>query len=80
MPIDYSLESTFEDWSITTDEGRTEAFGQYDHVRWYGKDYPQKLSSNGFNVKEDDFVKTFSEDELYRYGLMSSEFIYYCLK
>ena len=33
VPIDYNRETTYEDFSITTPEGREKAFGQNDHVR-----------------------------------------------
>ncbi len=80
VPIDYKREATYEDFSITTPKGREKAFGQKDHVRWYGQDYKDRLKKAGFIVKEDDFVKSFSSEDLYRYGLIKSELIYYCKK
>jgi SAM-dependent methyltransferase len=80
VPIKYSLEKTYEDSSIDTPEGRAAAFGQHDHVRYYGKDYPQKLSNAGFVVDENDYVKTFSEEEITRFGLPSYETLYVCTK
>lgn len=80
VPIDYTRDVTYEDFSINTPEGRLQAFGQSDHVRWYGKDYKQKLTQAGFKVVVDDFVKKFSPNEILKYGLMSSELIYYCKK
>lgn len=35
-------------------------FGQHDHVRYYGKDYKERLIQNGFRVNEDDCVEGFS--------------------
>lgn len=80
VPIDYSREKTFEDFSITSPEERKKAFGQHDHVRWYGRDYKNRLESVGFRVDEDDFVKQFSEEEIQKYGLTPTELIYYCEK
>ncbi len=80
VPLDYNREHTYEDFSITTPEGRAEAFGQHDHVRWYGRDYKDRLANVGFQVVEDDFVKTFSKDEQFKYGFMDSEMIYFCKK
>ncbi len=80
VPIDFSREITYEDFSITTPEGREKAFGQNDHVRWYGRDYKDRLKKAGFVVNEDDFVKSFSNENLFRYGLMETELIYYCKK
>ena len=80
VPIDYNLETTYEDFSITTEKARTKAFGQKDHVRWYGKDYKSKLEKAGFKVTEDPYVKEFSEEEVYQYGFPSDELLYCCTK
>ncbi|RIA10271.1 methyltransferase family protein [Flavobacteriaceae bacterium MAR_2010_72] len=80
VPIDYTRARTYEDFSITSPEARQKAFGQHDHVRWYGRDYKQRLESVGFKVIEDDFVKQFSTDDISKYGLTSNELIYYCEK
>lgn len=78
VPIDYTLENTFEDFSITTPEGREKAFGLNNHVRQYGKDYKDRLASVGFKVYEDDYVRKFNSDEIFKYGLTPNELIYYC--
>ncbi|MEO6329969.1 MAG: class I SAM-dependent methyltransferase [Ginsengibacter sp.] len=80
IPIDYNREKTYEDFTLTTEKQRKEAFGQKDHVRWYGRDYTDRLKSAGFNVTEDDYVKKFSSEEIYKMRLTSSELIYYCTK
>lgn len=80
VPIDYSLESTFEDDTITDKKEREKKFGQYDHVRLYGKDYPERLRKAGFTVTEDDFVNTFSSEEIDRYRFDKNEIIYLCKK
>jgi len=51
VPISPVLEKTFEDYSITTPEGRGEAFGQQDHVRLYARDYEKRLARAGFRVE-----------------------------
>jgi len=80
VPIDYSSESTFEDNSITDKRERERIFGQYDHVRVYGKDYPERLRKAGFEVIEDDYVHSFSEEEIDKYRLHKNEIIYLCLR
>jgi SAM-dependent methyltransferase len=80
VPIDYKKEKTYEDFSITSPKEREKAFGQYDHVRWYGRDYKDKLKNAGFNVTVDDYIKKFSSEELSKFGLSSSHLIYYCTK
>ena len=72
-----SSEVTDEVLSITSPEERTKRFGQYDHVRLYGKDYKQRLESVGFTVTVDDFVRSnFSNEEIKKYGLAKSEDLY----
>lgn len=79
VPIDYSREHTYEDKSITSPEEREKHFWQKDHVRLFGRDYPQRLANAGFKVKEDDFVKTLGASAD-RYRLQQQEIIYYLQK
>ncbi|MCC7430209.1 methyltransferase domain-containing protein [bacterium] len=72
-------ETTYEDFTITSPKGRFEAFGQDDHVRIYGsKDYPERLEKAGFKVKIVDYVSTFDESGIKKFGLMKGEKIYFC--
>ncbi|MCF6246339.1 MAG: methyltransferase domain-containing protein [Desulfobacula sp.] len=80
VPLDSSLERTYEDLSITDPKEREKHFGQYDHVRLYGRDYPERLQKSGLIVKADDFVNTFSKEEIERYRLDKEEKIYFCQK
>ena len=80
VPIDYNRDTTYEDFSITSKKGRLKAFGRRDHVRWYGKDYKERLRKAGFDVTEDDFINSFSMEEQFRFGFDSTEQIYLCKK
>jgi ubiquinone/menaquinone biosynthesis C-methylase UbiE len=80
VPIDYALETTYEDFAINTSEGRAKAFGRHDHVRWYGRDYKSKLENEGFKVIEDPFVEQFSQEDLYKFGMFANEMVYFCHK
>ena len=80
VPVDYSRDITFEDFTITSAEEREKAFGQWDHVRWYGKDYIARLAAAGFNVSEISFITDFSVDDIRKYGLDVNERIYFCRK
>ncbi len=80
VPIDYQLQTTYEDSSITTPLGRENAFGQNDHFRKYGCDYKNKLEQIGFDVKEEDFINSFSKKDKFKYGLLNGELIYFCRK
>ncbi|QCW99127.1 class I SAM-dependent methyltransferase [Aggregatimonas sangjinii] len=75
IPQDLNRENTFEDNSITDKKERTKIFGQYDHVRIYGRDYFEKLRNIGFAVEEVDYTATLSSAENDRYRLALGEII-----
>lgn len=75
IPQDLNREKTFEDNSITDPKQRAEIFGQYDHVRVYGRDYFDKLRSIGFKVVEEDYTKKLSPELVERYCLAQGEII-----
>ncbi|MEJ2112811.1 MAG: methyltransferase domain-containing protein [Flavobacteriaceae bacterium] len=75
IPQDLNRESTFEDNTITDKKERAEIFGQYDHVRIYGRDYFDKLHSIGFKVEEVDYTATLSEEDINKYRLAKGEII-----
>jgi predicted SAM-dependent methyltransferase len=80
IPQDLTHETTYEDFSITNPEERKKHFGQYDHVRIYGKDYFNKLRNAGFKVTEVDYSKTISQDLLIKYCLVKGEILPVCTK
>lgn len=80
IPQDLSRETTFEDNSITDAKERAKIFGQYDHVRVYGRDYFDKLRSIGFKVHEIDYTKKIAQEKLERYALMKGEILPVCYK
>lgn len=75
IPQDLNRETTFEDDSITDPKERAKIFGQYDHVRVYGRDYFDKLRSIGFQVEEVDYTNTLSEADITTYCLAKGEII-----
>ncbi|UPS92013.1 class I SAM-dependent methyltransferase [Bizionia sp. M204] len=75
IPQDLNRDSTFEDDSITDKKERAAIFGQYDHVRIYGRDYFDKLRNVGFKVEELDYTSTLSDPEIERYCLAKGEII-----
>lgn len=80
VPVAYNIDVTMEDTNITSPKEREWAFGAKDHVRWYGKDYKDRLRSVGFSVTEDDYAKRLPSEDISRFGLCSSEMIYFCRK
>ena len=69
VPMDESRATTYEDPSITGPSARERAFGQSDHVRWYGRDYPDRLRESGFSVEEERFALTLPQAERDRFGI-----------
>lgn len=80
IPQDLKREKTFEDDTITDPKERARIFGQYDHVRVYGRDYFEKLRKIGFQVEEVEYAKTFTPDDIDRYRLMPEEILPICKK
>ncbi|MCC8358297.1 class I SAM-dependent methyltransferase [Salinimicrobium sp. ASW11-47] len=75
IPQDLKREKTFEDDSITDPKQRAKIFGQYDHVRVYGRDYFEKLRGIGFKVKEVDLTSQLSPELVEKYRLAKGEII-----
>lgn len=75
IPQDLKRENTFEDDSITDKKERARIFGQYDHVRIYGRDYFDKLRSIGFTVEEVDYTQILPPDAVQKYRLAQGEII-----
>jgi SAM-dependent methyltransferase len=80
VPQDLNLEKTYEDPGITSPKERKKHFGQYDHVRIYGRDYFDRLRKVGFKVDEVDYSKTISAELLDRYRLAKGEILPVCYK
>ncbi|MFA9190946.1 methyltransferase domain-containing protein [Flavobacterium sp. FZUC8N2.13] len=80
IPQDLNRDVTFADDSITDQKERTKIFGQYDHVRIYGRDYFDKLRSIGFKVIEEDYTNKISPNLVEKYCLAKGEIIPVCFK
>lgn len=72
-------DSTYEDWSITSEEGRLEAFLQRDHVRKYGTDIADRLRDAGFNVKVER-PATLLDAPTVRKHALKDQYIFFCSK
>ncbi|KQT35480.1 SAM-dependent methyltransferase [Chryseobacterium sp. Leaf405] len=75
VPMKNSLEKTYEDFTIKDPKERQKHFGQYDHVRWYGMDYFDRLKKAGFETDINFYSQTFSEEEIKKYGLRTNEIL-----
>ncbi len=75
IPQDLDRETTYEDDSITDKKQRAKVFGQYDHVRIYGRDYFKTLEKAGFKVSSVPYASQLSKEEVDRYRLAQREII-----
>ena len=73
-------QNTFEDDRITDPKERAHVFGQYDHVRIYGKDYQDRLEQIGFQVKILAYAEQLTLEEKKRYAVPANEIIPVCTK
>jgi predicted SAM-dependent methyltransferase len=80
IPQDLNREMTFSDDTITDQKERAKIFGQYDHVRIYGRDYFDKLRSIGFTVVEEDYTNKIAPELVEKYCLAKGEIIPVCFK
>ena len=80
IPQDLSRATTFSDDTIVDQKERAKIFGQYDHVRVYGRDYFDKLRSIGFKVVEEDYTNKIAPELVEKYCLAKGEIIPVCFK
>ncbi|MFN8254418.1 MAG: class I SAM-dependent methyltransferase [Bacteroidales bacterium] len=80
VPMDYNLEITYENPEIVSRAEREKHFGQYDHVRLYGKDYAKRLEKSGLTVTPDPLVMEMEPSLAERYRLDKNELVYLCKK
>ncbi|MEL6873853.1 MAG: class I SAM-dependent methyltransferase [Pseudomonadota bacterium] len=52
VPLIEGWEQTYENADIDDDRTRELHFGQYDHIRYYGRDFRERLTHGGFDLKE----------------------------
>ena len=71
-------EHTSEDARITSPIEREHAFGQHDHVRWYGSDIRQRLTEAGFAVEVIRTEDVATAADIERYGLEAGETVFVC--
>ncbi len=75
VPMKNSLDKTYEDFTIKDPKERQKHFGQYDHVRWYGMDYFDRLKSVGFQTKPLFYSQKFPKEDIKKFGLMENEIL-----
>lgn len=73
VPLVEGWPETFEDPAITSPEDRTAYYGRFDHVRFYGADFRDRLRSAGFALEE--FTAGAVDSVRYRLALGDKVFI-----
>jgi SAM-dependent methyltransferase len=74
------LAETFEDDTVTDPSERERVFGQWDHVRVCGADYPERVAEAGFSVESVDYAARLDSATLERYALRAGEPFLVCTK
>lgn len=80
VPISRILTQTLEDPTVNTPEKREEVFGQFDHVRIYGQDYPSILEKAGFMVKQFNIFHESKRSDLLKFALNPEEELFIAYK
>lgn len=73
VPIVEGWDKTYENPAITSPADRAVHFGQFDHVRYYGADFRDRLAEAGFSVTER--TAGGAENVQYRLGRGSKVFL-----
>jgi SAM-dependent methyltransferase len=73
-------ETTIEDKTVTAPRERERLFGQDDHVRKYGKDYPRRIERAGMKATINHFSSELPASDIHKYGLTRGESLYLGLK
>ena len=71
---------TDEDLKVTNPKEREKRFGQQDHVRFYGRDFKDRLQEAGFDVTPIEATDLVEADKLEYMGLKEKEILFYCQK
>ena len=81
VPITPGLDVTAEDRAVVDPDERERLYGQWDHVRAYGSDYPDRLREAGFNVTIFHAGDILTPTQITLWGIPTCEGpIFYCQK
>jgi len=76
VPQDMTREKTLEDPAIVTAEEREKHYWQKDHLRLFGRDYPDFLREAGFEVVEFWLNQHLAPKVFERFSISSEEVLY----
>ncbi len=80
VPFDAERPETFEDPDVVDPKERTRLFGQFDHVRVYGRDFKDRLESAGFTVRQEFYARELDQVLAQRYQVLVELDMFYCTK
>lgn len=82
LDVPIAGETTEEDLSVTSPKERERLYGQWDHVRMYGRDFKNRLENAGFLVEVDETFAPLlvSNPRTERMGLPKTQDIHVCRK
>lgn len=76
VPIVEGWDETYENPHVDSDDGRELHFGQFDHIRYYGRDLRTRLKGAGFELEE----YTPDGRACVKHGLVRGETVFVCRK
>lgn len=76
VPLIEGWKTTYEDPTITSERDRQTHFGQFDHVRYYGRDFRDRLENAGFDIRE----YSANGPDAVKYGLIRGTKVFACTK
>lgn len=76
VPFDTKHETTYEDPTIVDRKEREKHFLQYDHLRLFGRDYPDVIKNAGFRIDEENYWDEITNEMKEKYRLPGFEFMY----
>jgi SAM-dependent methyltransferase len=74
------IEKTVEDPSVVDPAERERRFGQWDHVRRYGRDYADRLRKAGFEVRVMGAAELVGAENVERFGVGNGDEVFFCRK
>ena len=75
------METTIEDLNIQDSETRKRLYGQEDHVRLYGLDYPERFRKMAFQNCDIQFIRPvdlFEEEQIVSMGIQRDYGVFVC--
>jgi ubiquinone/menaquinone biosynthesis C-methylase UbiE len=76
VPMNLTMDKTYEDPLITDPKEREKHFRQKDHYRLYGRDFPERVKKTGFKITEGNYTDELSNKMIERHRLIKKELMY----